>query len=445
MSRTFFMAPGSSFQIHVCPNPLYEDLWNTNRHTCEALSERLGGELEILRDELFFILTRRFRSSQELISRHDAFRDRIFALLMKCKGVYDLPKRPPKLNNVLKLVGSTFIYGFRNTAELLSHDSSLFDSGLGERMAQYLMTRFVAGRSLREAHEHMKKYRDYGITATYAYEIEGEEDPDQQVNNVQRIKDKILEFASLDVEANERNISVKISAWSTDFHQSVGGFERAYHYLEDILLLAALNGVFVCIDVEEYQYRDATVALYIQLLKEHPELQDTVGIVIQTYLRDALFSTESMLAFAESERVKLNFRLVKGAYMEKERQWAREGEYDDPICETQQATDDNFRRVTELLLQHEGNWTGLAFGTMNPTTVAAIIELQIVHEILHGRLEFQQLFGMNDALSYALQGLGYSVRKYVPYADKYSRVIRYFNRRLIESPGQMKMIQKLLG
>lgn len=395
-----------------------------------------------IREAIALILGQCCRHEQQRIPYFDRMRDRIFAWFFNGKGIKKPPKRLPLLRTIPDLAATHLLYGFKIVNEKLRGDSEVFDQWHGEWAAWLLMTRLIAGKSLHHAHRKMARFRKQGMHATYALEIEGESDPKKQDQNLNRLIQETQRFETVNISKSDRHLSLKITAWSTNFHQTDVGFKKAYQGLEKIIGAAAAKGTFVTIDMEEYCYRDATIKLYKKLLEEHPEWGDHVGMVVQSYLKDSYKKTRRLIDWAREKKVPLNIRLVKGAYLEKERAESKTNGAYDPTCPSPEETNRQYALTAELMMKNAGLFGQMAFGTMNPETIAKVIELQMQHGVHHQKIEFQQLFGMADHLGRALTKLGYCVRKYVPYADRFSETISYFLRRLDESPGQRAMLQQ---
>jgi proline dehydrogenase len=123
-------------------------------------------------------------------------------------------------------------------------------------------------------------------------------------------------------------------------------------------------------------------------------------------------------ALHEKAKVKgfyIGMKVVRGAYMEKERARAEEKGYPSPICENKEASDMNYDSATKYMMEHPK--MALFVGTHNEDSSYLVMELAKKHKIKENdsRLWFGQLFGMSDNISYNLADYGYNVAKYLPF------------------------------
>ena len=109
-------------------------------------------------------------------------------------------------------------------------------------------------------------------------------------------------------------------------------------------------------------------------------------------------------------------KLVRGAYMEKENKRAEEKQYPTPICESKEATDINYDKTVEYMMDNLDRMSIFA-GTHNESSSYKLIELMENKGILKNdtRIWFGQLYGMSDNISYNLAQNGYNVAKYLPF------------------------------
>ena len=121
-------------------------------------------------------------------------------------------------------------------------------------------------------------------------------------------------------------------------------------------------------------------------------------------------------AKAVAGNYKLGFKVVRGAYMEKENTRAQEKGYPTPICESKQATDTHFNAVMEYILDNLED-ISLFIGTHNEESSYMALGIPKPKPLpKHGtRVWFGQLYGMGDHISYNLAAQGYNVAKYIPF------------------------------
>jgi proline dehydrogenase len=136
---------------------------------------------------------------------------------------------------------------------------------------------------------------------------------------------------------------------------------------------------------------------------------------------------------AENSNNFFGAKLVRGAYLEKERQRAHEDEYSEPLHKHKQDTDRDFNAAIDVCLTHLGQ-VSFCVGTHNEFSCMQLCDKMEALEIPsnHSHIFFAQLLGMSDNISYNLAANGYNVAKYVPYGPV-AAVMPYLFRRAEEN------------
>jgi proline dehydrogenase len=128
----------------------------------------------------------------------------------------------------------------------------------------------------------------------------------------------------------------------------------------------------------------------------------------------------------------IGMKVVRGAYMEKERARAEEKGYPSPICANKEVTDENYDKAARYMMENPK--MALFVGTHNEHSSYLVMELAKTHNIKKNdrNLWFGQLFGMSDNVSYNLANQGYNVAKYLPFGPV-KDVMPYLIRRAKEN------------
>ncbi len=136
---------------------------------------------------------------------------------------------------------------------------------------------------------------------------------------------------------------------------------------------------------------------------------------------------------ALKDKFKIGVKVVRGAYMEKERERAEERGYPSPICASKKASDDNFDTAITYILEHLDS-ISLFAGTHNEASCYKLMEHMKGKGIPNNdqRIGFGQLYGMSDHISFNLAAKGYNVAKYVPFGPV-KDVMPYLIRRAEEN------------
>jgi len=202
------------------------------------------------------------------------------------------------------------------------------------------------------------------------------------------------------------------------------------------------------IDGEESWMQDAADGIVYNMMKEFNKDEAYIYNTLQAYRWDRMEYLQNLYSKAKKEGFKLGIKVVRGAYMEKERLKASEKGYKSPICETKQATDDNFNEIVSFMVSHLDE-ISIFLGTHNEHSTYLLMELmkQKKINISDSRIWFGQLYGMSDHISYNLSEHSYNVSKYLPFGPVRD-VMPYLMRRAEENTsvaGQTNRELDLLG
>ena len=175
------------------------------------------------------------------------------------------------------------------------------------------------------------------------------------------------------------------------------------------------NDVPLLIDAEESWMQDAADDLIESMMEKYNKEKAIIYGTLQMYRWDRLDYLKALHKRALEKGYWVGMKLVRGAYMEKERERAQDKGYKSPICENKQATDDNFDATVAYMVENEK--LALYCGSHNETSNYKLMELIAKHNIQKDdkRIWFGQLYGMSDHISFNLSNNGYNVTKYLPY------------------------------
>ncbi|TWR25500.1 proline dehydrogenase [Mucilaginibacter achroorhodeus] len=212
--------------------------------------------------------------------------------------------------------------------------------------------------------------------------------------------------------------------------------------------MAHSEGVPVMIDAEESWIQKTIDHLALNMMRFFNKETNIVYNTYQLYRHDKLASLIADHAVAELEGFILGAKIVRGAYMEKERKRAEEKGYASPIQPNKEATD---RDYNDAIIYCADNVNNIAFvaGTHNEESCRLLADLLNEKKIEHKNphVYFSQLLGMSDNLSFNLANANYNVAKYVPYGPV-KAVLPYLFRRAQENTaiaGQMSRELSLIS
>ena len=179
--------------------------------------------------------------------------------------------------------------------------------------------------------------------------------------------------------------------------------------------LAVEKDVPLLIDAEESWMQDAADNLIEELMETYNTKKAIVFNTLQMYRHDRMEYLKELHQKAHQKGYHIGMKVVRGAYMEKERERAIEKGYPSPICKDKEATDANYNEAIRYMMEHSK--MALFAGTHNEESSYLLMNLAKVHKVETNdmRLWFGQLYGMSDHISFNLANEGYNVAKYVPF------------------------------
>ncbi|WP_224740583.1 proline dehydrogenase family protein [Olleya marilimosa] len=210
-------------------------------------------------------------------------------------------------------------------------------------------------------------------------------------------------------------------------------WDRVVARYHAICKLAKERDVEVLIDGEESWMQDAADDLAEDMMKVYNTDKPIVYNTLQTYRHDRLAFLKASHERAKSGGYLLGYKIVRGAYMEKERERANDKGYESPICKDKITTDKNFNDCLLYILNNLST-ISIFIGTHNEES--SFLALKLMDDLGiskdDNRVWFGQLFGMSDHISFNLAAHGYNVAKYLPFGPV-KDVMPYLIRRAEEN------------
>ncbi len=202
---------------------------------------------------------------------------------------------------------------------------------------------------------------------------------------------------------------------------------------DKVCQIASNCNISLLIDGEESWMQNAADDLCEQMMVKYNREKAIVFNTLQCYRWDRLEYLKQQHQKAKKEGYKLGFKVVRGAYMEKENERAEEKGYPTPICNSKQATDENFNAVVNYILDNLDD-ISLFLGTHNESSSYLAMEIMSSKGLFKNdaRVWFGQLYGMSDHISFNLASAGYNVAKYIPFGPV-KDVMPYLIRRAEEN------------
>jgi proline dehydrogenase len=264
-----------------------------------------------------------------------------------------------------------------------------------------------------------------GVSSVLDYSVEGKEE-EAQFDAALEMTLKTIEFAK-ERQAIPFAVFKPTGLGRLDLYTKVGEkqalsteeqaeWNKVIERFELVCKTAHQKDVALLIDAEESWMQDAADDLVEDMMRKYNKEKVIVFSTLQMYRWDRLDYLKGLHEKAKAEGFYIGMKLVRGAYMEKEHERAKEKGYPTPICASKQATDDNYDAAVNYMMQHIDKMAIFA-GTHNEESSYKLMEMLKANaiEIKDQRIWFGQLYGMSDNISYNLAAHGYNVAKYLPF------------------------------
>jgi proline dehydrogenase len=288
-----------------------------------------------------------------------------------------------------------------------------------------------------------KMYNQGGVASVLDYSVEGKE-TEEQFDAALNMTIKTIEFAKARPDAIPFAVFKPTGFGRFDMFVKKGEgkpftateekeWERIVYRFNMACKFAYDNDVLLLIDAEHSWMQDAADAIVLDMMRKYNKEKALIYNTAQMYRWDRLQFLKDLHVIAKAEGFHIGMKVVRGAYMEIERERAGQKGYKSPICVDKQATDINYDAGVTFMLENM-DCMALFAGTHNESSSKLVMELMEKHNIAHHdkRLFFGQLYGMSDNISFNLAKANYNVAKYLPFGPVRD-VIPYLIRRAQEN------------
>lgn len=284
---------------------------------------------------------------------------------------------------------------------------------------------FCGGVSEQDCLQVVAKMHTKGVSSVLDYSVEGKEE-EAQFDACLKMTLKTIDFAK-ENKAIPFAVFKPTGLGRIDLYEKVGlkatlsaneqeEWNRVVARFEKICQYAFDNDVQILVDGEETWMQDAADDLVEKMMGKFNTKKALIFNTLQLYRWDRVPYLKELHQRAKANGYHIGMKLVRGAYMEKEAKRAEEKGFKNPICESKQATDDNFNEGLNYMLD---NITEMAIfaGTHNEESSYLLMNMMQEKGISNNdsRIWFGQLYGMSDNISYNLADNGYNVAKYLPF------------------------------
>ena len=284
---------------------------------------------------------------------------------------------------------------------------------------------FCGGTTEEDCLSVVDKMFTKGVSSVLDYSVEGKEEEEQfdaalqmTLKTVEFAKErKAIPFAVFKPTGLGRfDLYTKIGEKQSLSAEEKKEWDKVVSRFELICKSAHEKDVALLIDGEESWMQDAADDLVTEMMRKYNKEKAIVFNTLQLYRWDRLDYLKKLHEHAKAEGFYIGMKLVRGAYMEKENKRAEEMGYPTPICESKEATDNNYDVTMEYMMDNLDSMSIFA-GTHNEESSYKLIAMMQAKGISKNddRIWFGQLYGMSDNISYNLAEYGYNVAKYLPF------------------------------
>ena len=330
-----------------------------------------------------------------------------------------------------------------------------------------IFSQFVGGETLEKTSSVVENLARFNVKVILDYGVEGKEG-EENFDSAAEEFIKVIRYAA--TQPNIPFMSIKLTGLSrfglfekidklAVYDDIVQGkipldkltdsekkeWEKVIARLTKICESAVESNVGVLIDAEESWIQNSEDALATQMMRKYNIGKPVIYNTAQLYRHDRLQYIKDFSRFANENNFIPALKLVRGAYMEKERDRAEELNYPSPINETKKATDDEFNSAVEFCINPANN-VHVVIGSHNEFSNLYATQLMEKFSLtLHDlRIHLSQLYGMSDNITFNLASAGCNVSKYVPFGP-IKDVIPYLMRRAQENSAVSGQTGRELG
>ncbi|RAV97672.1 proline dehydrogenase family protein [Pseudochryseolinea flava] len=344
-----------------------------------------------------------------------------------------------KANFIFTLVNNPTISALATSSVKLALKLHLPVEGM---IKKTVFDHFCGGESIDKCDDEIASLAKYGVGTILDYSVEGEKSErgfdltmEETLRTVEKAgKSQSIPFTVFKVTGlASSDLLEKVQSNAPLTKEEAAAYERVRERVNRICKRAYEVGIPVLVDAEETWIQEPIDDLAYEMMALYNRKKAIVFNTYQLYRTASLGNLKTAYQNAVKGDYHLGGKLVRGAYMEKERARAQQRGYESPIHANKEATDVAFNEALEFSMANI-NRMAIMCGSHNEQSNYLLSELMKKYNISETdeRIWFAQLFGMSDNISFNLARHGYRVAKYVPYGPVRS-VMPYLFRRAAEN------------
>lgn len=301
---------------------------------------------------------------------------------------------------------------------------------------------FCGGETIDGCEKAIQQLAYQHVGTILDYSVEGEETEDafnhvlaETLQTIERAKkDDNIPFSVFKITGLGRfDLLTKINAQEELTPSEKEEFARVKNRVDKICNIAHDADIAVLIDAEHSWIQDIVDDLAREMMRKYNSKKAIVYNTYQLYRHDVFAALKADFYLAQTDGFHVGAKLVRGAYMEIERERAAEEGYPSPIQPNKESSDRDYDAAIDFCLNNLDR-IGFMAGTHNERSSRFLAEELDKRGITRDdkRVYFAQLLGMSDNLSFNLSAAGYNVAKYMPYGPV-KAVMPYLFRRAQEN------------
>ncbi|OFX23021.1 MAG: hypothetical protein A2033_16420 [Bacteroidetes bacterium GWA2_31_9] len=304
-----------------------------------------------------------------------------------------------------------------------------------------IFKQFCGGESIKKCEDIVQKLSKYNVKSILDYSVESKINKSEialtfkeTIKTIEECaKNENIAFAVFKPSAFApisclEKVAEKKNSTETDII-----FQEFRNYINELCNTASKLNVRILVDAENFSFQSIVDSVVLEMMIKYNKEKVIVYNTLQMYRHDRVEYLNTLITKAKNENFYLGIKLVRGAYMEKERERASLFGYKSPICTSKAETDNSFDLAVELCVKNV-DIINLFCGTHNEESCLKLITLMkdFNIEANNEKIYFSQLYGMSDHISFNLGKENYNVVKYIPYGPV-NEVMPYLLRRAEEN------------
>ncbi len=382
---------------------------------------------------------------------------------------YKSNKELKKANFLFKMMGYSWVVKLGTTITPWAIKIGLPIKGI---IRNTIFKQFVGGETLEQTAIVADMLENYKVQVILDYGVEGGDYGEKGLDDACDEFIKVIDYAA--TQANIPFISIKVTGIARFvllekldalMHQNKAAtlinkyyeallqldvneneeWKKVITRLDKICSIAKEKNIGVLIDAEETWIQDPVDAITMIMMDGYNKDKVVVYNTIQLYRHDRLFFLHDCYKAALERNFTLAVKIVRGAYMEKERRRATELNYISPIQTNKETTDEDYNKAVSFCVENIDK-IAVIVASHNEESNLLTTNLMQQHSkaLQHKHLHFSQLYGMSDNITFNLAAVGCNVSKYLPFGP-IADVIPYLMRRAQENSSVAGQTGRELG